>query len=245
MDDYKKGYEPAITFGKYVGDERDDAQQDETLATVAFLERLADGGPALELGIGTGRIALPLAERQIRVDGIEISTPVVERLRERPGGDQISVTIGNFADVPYPDSYPLIYLVANALLNLYTQEDQIRCFEHVAAHLTDNGAFVVEVYGPAFLHELDGKVRAHSIDVDTVKFEAHRHDAAKQIIEWSYVSLSGGGVRLSPIVQRYAWPSELDLMARMAGLRLRNRWGGWNREPFNSRSMRNVSVYGR
>ena len=120
MDDYKEGSEVRITFGKYAADLRGDAKQEEALTIIAFLERLAGNGPALGLGIGKGRIALPFAERGIRVDAVEISTPVVERLRAMPGGDNISITIGNFADVPYPDTYPLIYLVANALLNLYT-----------------------------------------------------------------------------------------------------------------------------
>ena len=243
MDEYAEGYEPEITFRKYAAGRQ--ADQDEASAIVSFLEGLAGAGPAMELGIGTGRIALPLAERGIRVDGVEISTPVVERLRRAPGGDRLSVTVGNFADVKYPDSYALIYVVSNALLNLYSQEDQIRCFTNVAEHLSDDGVVVVEAYGPAFIQGLDEKVRAASIDADRVRLEMHRHDGARQIIEWSYVSLGEEGVHTLPIVQRYVWPSEMDLMAQIAGLKLLERWGGWRREPFGSDSKVQVSVYGR
>ncbi len=247
MDEYAEGYEPEITFRKYAAGRagrQADRAKDGASVIVSVLEGLAGTGPVMELGIGTGRIALPLAARGIRVDGVEISTPVVERLRREPGGDQLTVTVGNFADVSYPDSYSLIYVVANALLNLYTQEDQIRCFANVAEHLSEGGVFVVEAYGPAFIQGLDEKVRAASIDADKVGLEMHRHDVARQIIEWSYVSLGGDAVHMRPIVQRYVWPSEMDLMAQIAGLKLKERWGGWRREPFGSKSKVQVSVYG-
>ncbi len=242
-----KGYEPVMSFGEDVAKRDSDGQRGDEIAAVAFLEQLAGPGPALELAIGTGRIALPLAARRIRVDGIDISPAMVEQLRARPGGDQLSVTIGDFADVPVPGSYRLIFVVYNTLFNLLTQEDQVRCFENVAAHLTDEGSFVVEAYVPAYLHKLrnDQHVDAEAIEVDEVRLDVLRHDAATQMLEESHVSLSRAGVRLNPIVQRYAWPSELDLMARIAGLRLKDRWGGWNREPFNSSSITHVSVYGR
>ncbi len=245
MDEYAEGYEPEITFRKYAAGRPGDPGKEYAAAIVSVLEGLAGTGPVMELGIGTGRIALPLAARGIRVDGVEISTPVVERLRREPGGDQLSITVGNFADVSYPDSYSLIYVVANALLNLYTQEDQIRCFTNVAEHLSEGGVFVVEAYGPAFIQGLDEKVRAASIDADKVALEMHRHDMATQILEWSYVSLGGDAVHTRPIVQRYVWPSEMDLMAQIAGLKLKERWGGWRREPFGSNSKVQVSVYGR
>ena len=245
MDEYAEGYEPEITFRKYAGGRQADRAKDGASVIVSVLEGLAGTGPVMELGIGTGRIALPLAARGIRVDGVEISTPVVERLRREPGGDQLSITVGNFADVSYPDSYSLIYVVANALLHLYTQEDQVRCFRNVAAHLSQDGVFVVEVFGPAVIRGLDEKIRADSIDADQVRLEMHRHDAATQIVEWSYVTLADGGVDMFPIVQRYIWPSEMDLMAQIAGLTLKERWGGWRQEPFGSDSKGQVSVYGR
>jgi SAM-dependent methyltransferase len=242
-----KGYEPIMSFGEDVAELYRDVQRGDEMAAVAFLEQLAGRGPALELAIGTGRIALPLAARGIRVDGIDISPAMIAQLRAKPGSDDISVTVGNFADVSVPDTYRLIYIVWNTLFNLLTQEDQVRCFQNVAGHLTDDGSFVVEAYVPAFLYRLrnDQYVDAEAIRVDEVRLDLLRHDMATQTIEESHVSLSSAGVRLNPVVQRYSWPSELDLMARIAGLCLKSRWGGWNREPFNSTSSIHVSVYGR
>ncbi|MGI8825249.1 MAG: class I SAM-dependent DNA methyltransferase [Chloroflexota bacterium] len=204
-------------------------------------------GAALELAIGTGRIALPLAARGVHVDGIDISPAMVARLRAKPGGGQISVTMGDFADVPVSGTYRLIFVVFNTLFNLLTQHDQVRCFENVAAHLTADGSFVVEAFVPAYLTRLrdDQYVDAEAVGVDEVRLDVGRHDAVMQRLEESHVHLSREGVRLYPTVTRYAWPSELDLMARIAGLRLKDRWAGWNREPFNSASSMHVSVYGR
>ena len=242
-----KDYKPVMSFGEEVARLDRDFRRGDEIAAVAFLEQLAGPGPALELGIGTGRIALPLAARGIRVDGIDLSSAMVEQLRAKPGGDQLSVTIGDFADVPIPGTYRLIFVVFNTLFNLLTQEEQVRCFENVAAHLTDDGSFVVEALVPAFLYRLrnDQYVDAEAVRVDEVRLDVLRHDMATQMIEESHVSLSSAGVRLNPVVQRYAWPCELDLMARIAGLRLKSRRSGWNREPFNSTSSTHISVYGR
>ncbi len=248
-----KNYEPVMSFGEDVAEGYDDIQRfsktpsrSDKAAAVAFLEKLAGGGPALELAIGTGWIALPLAARGIRVDGVDISPAMVAQLRAKPGGEQISVTIGDFADVPVSGAYRLIFVVANTLFNLLTQEDQVRCFENVAAHLTDDGAFLIEAFRPDFLYRLRGDqyVDAEAIEVDEVRLDVARHDSVKQLLYESHVSLSNEGVRLNPIVTRYAWPSELDLMARLAGLRLKERWAGWNREPVSSASANLVSVYG-
>jgi SAM-dependent methyltransferase len=242
-----RDYEPAMSFGEDVAEIYDDEEQrgDEE-QTVRFLAQLAGGGPALELAIGTGRIALPLAARGVRVEGVDISPAMVAKLRAKPGGDQIPVTIGDFADVPVPGTYRLIFVVFNTLFNLLTQDDQVRCFENVAAHLTDDGSFVVEAFVPAFLYRLRNEqyVDAEAIEVDEVRLDVGRHDAVMQRLDESHVSLSAGGVRLHPIVSRYAWPSELDLMGRIAGLHLQQRWGGWSGEPFVSTSRTHVSVYG-
>jgi hypothetical protein len=249
-----KDYEPIMSFGEDHAEEYDDLQRfsktpsrSDRAATVAFLKKLSGRGPALELAIGTGWIALPLAARGIRVDGIDISPAMVDQLRVKPGGDQISVTIGDFADVPIPGTYRLIFVVANTLFNLLTQDDQVRCFENVAAHLTDDGSFIIEAFHPGYLYRLRDHqyVDAEAVEVDEVRLDVARHDPVKQLLEESHVSLSREGVRLNTIVTRYAWPSELDLMARIAGLRLKERWGGWNREPFISSSDYCVSVYGR
>jgi SAM-dependent methyltransferase len=240
-----KDYEPIMSFGEYAAKTYDDEQRGDENEAVAFLEELAGGGPALELAVGTGRIALPLAARGSPVDGVDISLAMVVQLRTKSGGDRISVTIGDFADVPVPGTYRLIYVVFNTLFNLLTQEDQVRCFENVAAHLADDGSFVIEAGSPAFLYRLrnDQHVDAEPIEVDAVRLDVLRHDPAKQMLDESHVSISRAGVRLNPIVQRYAWPVELDLMARIAGLRLKERWDGWNREPFTGKG-NVVSVYG-
>lgn len=223
-----------------------DFQRGDEAAAVAFLEQLAGPGPALELGIGTGRIALPLTARGVQVDGIDISPAMVAQLRTKPGGDQLSVTIGDFVDVPVPGNYRLIFVVFNTLFNILTQEDQVRCFENVAAHLAVDGSFVVEGLMPAHLYQLSNNqyVEAEAIGVDVVRLDVLRFDPSTQMLEESHVSLSPEGVRLNPVVQRYASPAELDLMARLAGLRLQGRWSGWNRMPFTATSTKHVSVYG-
>jgi SAM-dependent methyltransferase len=242
-----KGYRPVMSFDEHYARMNRDFQRGDEGPAVAFLEQLAGSGSALELGIGTGRIALPLAARGIRVDGIDLSQAMVDQLRTKPGGDQLAVTIGDFADVAVSGAYRLIYVVFNSLFNVLTQDDQIRCFENVAAHLTSDGAFVVETLVPGFLYQLSNHqyVEAEAIGVDVVRLDVLRHDPATQMIEESHVSLSEAGVRLNPVVQRYSWPSELDLMARIAGLRLKQRWGGWQQEPFDANSRLHVSVYGR
>ena len=172
---------------------------------------------------------------------------MVAELRAQAGGETLAVTLGDFADVPVEGHYALIYIVWNTFFNLLTQEEQVRCFANVATHLADNGVFVIETYVPAFLYRLQNNqyVEAEAVEVDAVRLDVLRHDPVTQVIEESHVTLGVGGMRFNPVVQRYAWPSELDLMAGMAGLRLRERWGGWNWEPFTGESSLHVSVYGR
>lgn len=250
-----KNYEPTFTFGPETAAEYRDQRLGDEEAAVAFLSGYVGDGPALELGIGTGRIALRLAAATgVRVDGIEISPAMVAELRTKPGGDQISVTVGDFADMPVEGRYRLIYIPANTLFNLLTQDDEVRCFENAAAHLTEDGAFVIEAMLPDFLYRLQHQqyVHAEKIEVDEVRLDVLQHDPVTQTIEESHVSLSATGVRLNPIVQRYAWPAEMDLMARIAGLRLEERWAGWDRRPWTARSgedrgwsTRIISVYTR
>jgi hypothetical protein len=244
-----KDYEPAMTFDEANADVYDElAQRGDEEATVAVLADLARGGPALELAIGTGRIALPLAATGIRVDGIDFSPPMVAKLREKPGGDAIEVTMGDFADVGVAATYDLIYVVFNSFFNLLTQDDQVRCFENVAAHLDDGGAFVIE--GGCTLWFIDhlrsGQyVDAEGIAIDSVRFDLLRLDPSTQVLHENHVHVSHDGVTFNPVMQRYAWPSELDLMARIAGLRLQERWGGWNRQAFTANSDNVISVYRR
>jgi methyltransferase family protein len=243
MEDYEpvKSFlgEAAETYDRNLRGDEDDA--------VAFLAGLAGGGPALELAIGTGRIGLPLAARGVAVAGIDLSPDMVAQLRKKPGGEDIPVTIGDFSEVPVSGTYRLIYVVFNTFFNLLEQAQQVRCFENVAAHLADDGAFVIEARVPAHIHALpqDQYVHAEEVGVDEVWLDVATYDPVTQRLEETHVRLRGGGVSLFPIVTRYCYPSELDLMARIAGLRLRERWGGWNREPFDRRSELAVSVYGR
>ena len=176
-DRVMKGYEPVMSFGEDVAQMYRDVQRGDEIAAVAFLEQLAGPGPALELAIGTGRIALPLAARGIRVDGVDISPAMVDQLRTKPGGDQLSVTIGDFADVPVPGTYHLIFVVWNTLFNLLTQEDQVRCFENVAAHLTDDGSFVVEAFVPTFLNRLRDDQY-----VDALRWPLRGHDPLGPVV---------------------------------------------------------------
>jgi SAM-dependent methyltransferase len=241
-------FDPAASFGEDVAatyDER--TRRGDEVQAVAFLAALAGTGRALELGVGTGRIALPLAAGGVHVDGIDISPAMIARLQSKPGGEAVGVTIGDFADLPVHGLYRLVFVVFNTLFNLLTQDDQVRCFGNVARHLTGDGSFVVEAFVPTFLHRLhdDQYVAAEAIGVEEVRLDVARHDPITQRLDESHVTLTADGVRIEPIVTRYAWPSELDLMARLAGLALRERWGGWDRRPFTSTSRAHVSVYGR
>lgn len=242
-----KDYQPIDSFTEETSAGYDDQLRGDEDQTVAVLEELARGGPALELAIGTGRVALPLAARGIRVDGVDFSPAMVDKLRAKPGGERLSVVMGDFADVPVEGAYRLIYVVYNTLFNLLTQDDQVRCFSNVADHLTDDGVFVVEAFFPAYLNRLRDNqyVDAEHIGVSHVRLDVGRHDPARQILDESHVEFTGSGVRLLPVVARYAWPSELDLMARLAGLRLRHRWSDWDRRPFRGLSRNCISVYGR
>jgi len=241
-------YNPEMSFGDRVAGRYDDrsVRGDED-ATVFFLEQLAQGGRALELAIGTGRIALPLSARGIRVDGIDFSASMIARLRQKPGGEKLTVRLGNFADVAVPDSYDLIYIVFNTLFNLLTQDEQVRCFVNVAAHLNEKGAFVIEGGVPAEFCQLRNNqtVDLEHLGVDEVRLDVARYNPITQLLEESHIAFSEQGTQLSPIVTRYAWPSELDLMARIAGLRLIERWASWNREPITASSRNCISVYAR
>ena len=241
-------YEPVKSFLGEAAENYDRRPRGDEDEAVAFLAELAGAGPALELAIGTGRIGLPLAARGVAVEGIDLSPDMVAQLRKKPGGEDIPVTIGDFSEVPVSGSYRLIYVVYNTFFNLLHQEEQVRCFENVAAHLADGGSFVIEARVPGHINGLHENqyVDAEEVGVDEVWLDVARYNPVSQRLEETHVSLSAdGGVRLFPIVTRYCYPSELDLMARIAGLRLKERWGGWNRERFDSRSILAVSVYGR
>ena len=241
MDDWK-----AAAFDERVAALYDeDPPRADTEDCVSLLEELAAGGPVLELAIGTGRIGVPLAARGLRVDGIDSSPHMLDKLRAKGGAQNIAATLGNFADVAVEGAYRLIYVVYNTLPNLGTQDEQVRCFENVVAHLTDDGVFVVEagIMDPKWLANNNQYVEAEHVGIDEVALDVCRVDSVAQVMYENHVHITGGSVRLYPVLTRYIWPSEMDLMARLAGLRLKNRWGGWKREPFTSTSTNNISVY--
>ena len=209
---------------------------------IDLLVELAGSGRALELGIGTGRIALPLARRGVPVHGIELSSAMVARLRAKPGGENIGVTIGDFATTTVDGAFSVAYLVFNTIENLTTQAAQVACFRKVAAQLEPGGCFVVEVGVPG-LQRLPPGETIHAFHVSETRWGFDEYDVATQGLISHHFELLNGRVERSSIPFRYAWPSELDLMARLAGMRLRERWGGWNREPFTSDSRKHVSVW--
>jgi SAM-dependent methyltransferase len=215
-------------------------------ASVDVLEELAGGGRALELGIGTGALALPLAARGVEVHGIDASPEMVAALRAKPGGDRLPVTMGDFADVNVEGEFSLVYVVYNTLFALQTQEEQVRCFRGVAARLAPGGAFVVEAFVPDLGQLSAGRgVRFLHMTDERVGIRVYEHDPVGQKLRSRHVVFADGGARVFPVEVRYAWPSELDLMARLAGLRLRGRWGDWRRGAFGAQSEKHVSVYER
>jgi SAM-dependent methyltransferase len=209
---------------------------------VDFLAGLAGGGPALELGIGTGRIALPLSQRGVDVHGIDLSEAMVERLRAKPGADKIAVTVGDFATTRVPATFSLAYLVFNTINNLTTQDEQVACFQNVAAHLAPGGCFVIEVGVPQ-LRRLPPGERFRPFDVSPEHLGFDEFDVVTQGLVSHHFSLLDGAWRRVSIPFRYAWPAELDLMARIAGMHLRERWAGWRREPFTAESTKHISVW--
>lgn len=210
--------------------------------TVDFLAELAGGGRALELGIGTGRIALPLAARGIEVHGIELSKAMVARLREKPNGDMIRVTIGDFSSATVDGTFRLAYLVFNTINNVTTQAGQVATFRNVANHLEPGGVFVIEV-GVPDLRRLPYGERYVLFDASETHWGVDEYDVANQGLISHHFEARGDAFEKSSGPFRYVWPSELDLMAEMAGMGLYERWEGWKREPFNSDSRKHVSVW--
>src|SRR6266511_769799 len=209
---------------------------------VDFLADLAGDGAALELGIGTGRIALPLVARGVRVHGIDLSPDMVAQLRAKSGGEDIPVTIGDFASARTGEAFSLAYLVFNTINNLTTQDAQVACFQNVSAHLEPGACFVVEVGVPALQRLPPGEtVRVFTLSTTRLGFD--EYDVASQGLISHHYSLVDGRLEVVSIPFRFVWPSELDLMARLAGMKLRERFAGWRREPFTSESTAHVSVW--
>jgi SAM-dependent methyltransferase len=209
---------------------------------IDVLVELAAGGSALELGIGTGRIALPLAQRGVPVNGIDLSKAMVARLHAKPGGEDVGVTIGDFATTTVDGSFSLAYLVCNTIMNLTTQAAQVACFRNVAAHLQPGGCFVIDVMIPELQRLPPGETfRVFSGGTDSWGID--EYDVATQGLTSHHLEIVDGRVDRISVPFRYVWPSELDLMAELGGMRLRERWGGWKREPFTSDSRKHVSIW--
>ena len=240
---------PEDHFGERVAARFDDRYAHQAAPAVvepmvAFLAELAGAGSALELGIGTGRVALPLAERGVPVHGIELSEAMAARLRAKPGAERIGVTIGDFATAVVPATFTVAYLVANTIMNLTTQDEQVACFQNVAAHLEPGGCFVIEVLVPG-LRRLPPGERFQPFAVSPTHLGFDEYDVSQQGLVSHHYWIEAGSVEVFSPPFRYVWPSELDLMARLAGLAPRERWSSWTREPFTSESTKHVSVWER
>ncbi|HUQ23213.1 MAG TPA: class I SAM-dependent methyltransferase [Gaiellaceae bacterium] len=209
---------------------------------VDLLVELAEGGSALELGIGTGRIAVPLARRGVPVHGIELSRAMTAKLREKPGGADIEVTIGDFATARSGGTFSLAYVVFNTIMNLTTQEAQVACFRNVAAQLEPGGRFLVEVVVPD-LQRLPPGETVRPFHVSESRWGFDEYDVVRQGLISHHLEIVGGRAERSSMPFRYVWPAELDLMAQLAGMELSDRWSGWKREPFTSDSRSHVSVW--
>ncbi|GGK63421.1 methyltransferase [Planomonospora parontospora subsp. parontospora] len=235
----------ASAYGRRIADVYDDVTADlPTELAVDRLHELAEGGRVLEFGIGTGRLALPLTARGVPVAGVEASAEMLEVLRAKPGGDRIPVTVGDFSTARVDGAFSLVVLAFNTLFALPSQDAQVACFRNAAAHLRPGGRFVVEAWVPDLgaFHDRSA-VRLLSLTEDRIMVEAARLFPADQTMRTTKISLASGEVRLLPANHRYAWPAELDLMARMAGMEREHRWSDWSGAAFADDSPAHVSVY--
>ena len=242
MDEYT-----ASTYGERIAGVYDEFYRSANVpARVDILEELAGGGRALELGIGTGTFALPLEARGVEVHGIEISEAMVNQIRIKEEGKSLPVIIGDFADVEVEGTFSLIFVISNTFFMLTDQEDQIRCFVNAASHLDEHGVFLVHAFVPDLsMFDRGQHVSGDLADLASVRMDVSIHDSINQVVDFRHIHLAEEGIKMYPGRLRYAWPSELDLMARLAGLRLRERWADWKRTPFTSQSRSHVSLYER
>ena len=233
-------------FGRLWAATYDGPGNPDPAPAVDFLAPLAEGGPVLELAIGTGRVALPLAERGLTVEGVEASPEMVAHLRAKPGGADMPVTVGDMADVPVAGPYRLVFLVFNTLFNLVSEERQAACFRNVARVLAPGGAFVIETFVPDPADfDRDEQVQVREVTEDSATIRLHRYDRAAQTFVRQTVTFDAAGVHLKPFAMRYAWPEQIDELAERAGLRLTERYADWDRSPFDADSRSHISVYRR
>lgn len=238
----RKNYFDGETAERYDETSADMYQPDVLDPAVDFLAGLAGDGAALEFGIGTGRIALPLSERGVRVHGIDLSPEMIEQLRAKTGADAIGATVGDVATTRVEGTFRLVYMVWNTIMNLTTQHEQVACFQNAAAHLEPGGRFVVEVMVPE-LRRLPPGETARPFLVSPSRLGFDEYDTVSQGLVSYHYWVEGDQARVDSVPFRYVWPSELDLMARLAGMTLRGRWGGWKGEPFTADSPSHVSVW--
>ena len=243
MNDYT-----AATYGDRIADVYDEMypMRADVAPAADALTKLSGKGPALELGIGTGRVAIPLAQRGVEVHGIDASEAIVARMRAKPGGDAIPVTISDFSDfsIEGGEQFALVYVVFNTLFQATSQQAQVNCFRSAAAHLAEDGAFLVEAFVPdPTRFTRNQNISAGRVESDLVSIDISRHDPVNQFVRSQHVFFTESGVKLYPVQVRYSWPSELDLMAQLAGMRLRERWADWDGSPFTASSENHISIY--
>ena len=240
MDEYTEK-----TYGQRIADVYDEWYSDLDPDSILTLSELAHGGKALELGIGTGRVAIPLMKHGVGVQGIDVSESMLTKLHAKPGGEQIQVTIGNFVDVAVDGQFSLVYVVFNTFFSLLTQEEQILCFQNVARHLNPDGVFAIEAFVPDMTRFTSGQaLRVIHIGDREVQMDVSLHEQETQVISSQHVVFTEMGTKFFPIKIRYVWPSEMDLMARLAGLQLIYRWNDWKKGQFTAGSGKHISVYG-
>lgn len=239
MDEYKEE-----TYGERIAEIYDQWYSSVDPAAIQLLAELAHGGPALELGIGTGRIAIPLMNLGVRVQGIDASVSKVAKLHAKVAGEKIPVTMGNFTDVAAEGQFSLIYVVFNTFYSLLTQEEQIRCFQNVASHLNPEGVFVIEAFVPDMKRFTDGQaMRVGRIGDNDVQIDVSEIEMEKQLITSQHVLFMEQKIHFYPVKIRFVWPSEMDLMARLNGLQLKQRWSDWKKGEFTAESSKHISVY--
>ena len=236
----------ASTYGERIADFYDDIYSDLDQSLIKTLVDFSRGGRALELGIGTGRVALPLSQAGVEVHGVDASSDMLAKLQDKPGAEKIHLSTGNFADLAVEGHFELIFIVFNTFFGLQNQSEQIRCFKNVAKRLTSNGVFVIEAFVPDMTRFTDRQtIRVIDMDEHGVRLEVSQLELVNQRITGQQVFLTEDGARLFPVKIRFAYPSELDLMATLAGLKLQHRWGSWDRDQLTDDSNRHISVYGR
>lgn len=232
------------TYGERVAGVYDEWYSEYDPDAINLLAELAGNGKALELGVGTGRIAMPLSAKGVSVYGVEAAASMISRLRSKPGANKVKVTLGNFADVPVEGKFKLVYVVFNTFFALSSQDEQVQCFRNVGEHLEDDGCFLIEAFVPDPRRFTGGQVNwATAVTTDRVELDVGQHDSVGQRVTSQKVVIKDGDVRLYPVQIRYAWPAEIDLMAQLAGLQLRTRWGSWQKAPFTSESQKHISIY--